>query len=159
MRNTVRRVTNKEIRQIIAEKRVLNPLYDKNFKALFASESRTSNILLASLLESLIDKKVHQIRILKNEPSSEEQSKSVRLTCKLARSTVEKRLKIEIQNCETFDDYVLRSVHYLLRGNGERLHKGKPYSSQKKYYQINLVNFTIFKDTAQSRTLIKRCRK
>src|SRR5574344_3051819 len=104
----MRRVTNKEIRQIIAEKRVLNPLYDKNFKALFASESRTSNILLASLLESLIDKKVHQIRILKNEPSSEEQSKSGRFYISCTFNSREDAT-IEIQNCETFDDYVLRS--------------------------------------------------
>ena len=146
------KVTNREIRQIIAEKRILNPLYDENFKALFASESKISNILLSSLLESLIDKKVQRIQILKNEPSTQEKSKSVRFDISCTFNNGEEA-EIEIQNCETFDDYVLRSVHYLLRGSIERLHKGKPYSSQKKYYQINLVNFTIFKDIAQSRTL------
>ncbi|MCF0241520.1 MAG: PD-(D/E)XK nuclease family transposase, partial [Treponema sp.] len=138
-------ISKKEIREKMQREKLLDPLSDATFKALFADESPEGNYCLSKLLESIIGREISDIKILKNEPSGSEREKPVRFDISCTFNDGEEA-EIEVQTHRMNDNFINRSVYYMIRGHRDRLNKGQKYNRLKRYYQINITDFNVIKN-------------
>ena len=138
--------------------KLLKPLNDLVFKALFGREERESKIILMDFLNKLLKLKgensIKEIVYLNPFNIQEfDRDKSSILDIK-ARTENGERINVEVQLNNT-DDFRKRSLYYWSKMYAETIKKGENYISLKKSIVINLLDFNLIDETKRYHTEYK----
>ncbi|NLK00328.1 MAG: PD-(D/E)XK nuclease family transposase [Clostridia bacterium] len=138
--------------------KLLKPLNDLVFKALFGREDKKSKIILSDFLNEVLKlkgkNKIAEIIYL-NPFNLQEYSgdKGSILDIKVKTETGE-RINIEVQ-INNVDDFRKRSLYYWSKMYAETIQEGESYINLRKSIVINLMDFNIIDETKKYHTIYK----
>lgn len=138
--------------------KMLSPMYDFVFKALFGREDKTSKKLLMELLNDILRDKgedtITSITYL--NPFNYKEFEADKLSILDIKAKTEKgdRVNIEIQ-VKAEDDYRKRSLYYWAKTYAEAMEESGSYSNLKKTIVINIMGYNIINESNKKHTHFK----
>jgi predicted transposase/invertase (TIGR01784 family) len=140
------------------EGRLLKPLNDLVFKALFGREEKESKIILVDFLNELLklegENRIKKIVYLNPFNLQEfDGDKGSILDLKVKTESGE-RINIEVQ-LNNVDDFRKRSLYYWSKMYAETIQEGETYTNLRKSIVINLIDFNLINETEKYHTIYK----
>lgn len=119
---------------------LLNPCADPTFKALFTSENEYSRGALVDFLQTMIGRKISELRLQPNELSGEsifDKHPEFDITCKVD----DEYANIEFQGQNDHFSFGNRAEYHVAHLLNHYTTKGTAWADIPKVYQISLLNF------------------
>ncbi|MCK9443949.1 MAG: Rpn family recombination-promoting nuclease/putative transposase [Tissierellaceae bacterium] len=138
--------------------KLLSPLSDIIFKALFGREEENSKIILMDFLNKILelDGEMKIKEIIHLSPFNIQEfdgDKGSILDIKI-KTEREERINIEVQ-LNNADDFRKRSLYYWSKMYAETINEGESYERLKKSIVINLLDFNLIHETEKYHTIYK----
>ena len=138
--------------------KMLNPMYDFVFKALFGREDETSKELLIELLNDILRAKGEDLIISVEylNPFNYKENEFDKLSVLDIKAKTEKgeRVNIEVQ-VKQEDNYRKRSLYYWAKTYAETIGEGESYASLKKTIVIDIMSYNAINESEKLHTHFK----
>ena len=138
--------------------RLLSPLSDIVFKALFGREEKRSKIILIDFLNSILrfkgENKITEITHLNPFNIKEFKGDKGSVLDLKVKTKEDERINIEVQ-VNNEDDFRKRSLYYWAKMYGETISESEAYLTLKKSIVINIMDFIIIGETDRYHTEYK----
>jgi len=138
--------------------KILSPMNDFVFKALFGREDQTSKLLLIDLLNEILKSKGEDtiVSLVYLNPFNYKEYEADKLSVLDIKAKTEKgeRVNIEVQ-VKPEPDYRKRSLYYWAKTYAETIGESEPYSSLKKTIVINIMDYNVISESEKLHTHFK----
>ena len=138
--------------------KMLNPMYDFVFKALFGREDETSKELLIELLNDILRAKGEALIVSVEylNPFNYKEHEFDKLSVLDIKAKTEKgeRVNIEVQ-VKQEDNYRKRSLYYWAKTYAETIGEGESYASLKKTIVIDIMSYNAINESEKLHTHFK----
>ncbi len=142
--------------------KMLSPMYDFVFKAMFGREDKTSKKLLIGLLNDILSSKGEDpiCSVTYLNPFNYKEFESDKLSVLDIKAKTEKgeRINIEIQ-VKQEDDFRKRSLYYWAKTYAETIEESESYSNLKKTIVINILDYNEISESNKLHTHFKLLEK
>jgi predicted transposase/invertase (TIGR01784 family) len=138
--------------------KMLDPMKDLVFKALFGKEDKTSKILLMTLLNDILEKEeqgkiveVHHLNPFNYKEFKEDKLSILDIKAKTDREEI---INVEVQ-VDREDNYRKRSLYYWSKSYGEGILDSEEYEKLKKAIVINILSYAEIVESKKIHTTFK----
>jgi predicted transposase/invertase (TIGR01784 family) len=138
--------------------KMLDPMMDLVFKALFGKEDKTSKILLMALLNDILEKEeqgkiveVHHLNPFNYKEFKEDKLSILDIKAKTDREEI---INVEVQ-VDREDNYRKRSLYYWSKSYGEGILDSEEYEKLKKAIVINILSYIEIVESKKIHTIFK----
>ncbi len=142
----------------MGENKLLSPLNDIVFKALFGREEKESKIILIDFLNAILsykgEDKIVEIDHLNPFNLKEFKGDKGSILDLKVKTEKDERINIEVQVNDE-DDFRKRSLYYWSKMYGETISESEAYMTLKKSIVINIMDFIIIDETDRYHTEYK----
>lgn len=138
--------------------KILDPMSDIVFKAIFGKEDKTSKEILITFLNDVLAsenfKPIIEITHLNPFNYKDFETDKLSILDIRAKTNQEEIINIEIQ-VKKEDNYRKRSLYYWAKSYAETISEGETYQSLKKTIMINILNYSEIKESEKLHTIFK----
>ncbi len=139
--------------------KLLSPMSDLVFKALFGQDIKECRVMLMDLLNAVLfgeNSYDHINNIIYMNPFNLQEYKSDKLSVLDIKVSTEKGLIINIEvQVKNDDDYRKRSLYYWSKIYGEKLSEGQQFKTLKKAIVMNIISFDLIKESTNYHTCFR----